>query len=180
LSYIIVTVSSFLVILLIMSGLIFTQIFIPENVLTLAGLVEQVQKNVVPAWSRILEETADNPKLNNIILENSYAQFTSRNFLTLGAVQFWVSTVAELHILIIGTDGILLGRSDPWFLPSIEVGEHFDIARVPGLEAPFSAALAGETDPKRLYSARLKVGSIERFDRFNMAVPIFGSVPQLP
>ena len=119
LSYIIVTVSSFLVILLIMSGLIFTQIFMPENVLTLEGLVEIVQKNVVPAWSRILEETADDPKPINLILESSSAQFTSRNFLRLGAVQFWVSTVAESHILIIGTDGILLGRSDPDFLPSV-------------------------------------------------------------
>ena len=50
-SYIIVTVSSFLVILLIMSGVIFTQIFMPENVLILEGLVEIVQKNTVPAWS---------------------------------------------------------------------------------------------------------------------------------
>ena len=176
LSYIIVTVSSFLVILLIMSGLIFTQIFIPENVLTLEGLVEHFQKNVVPAWSRILEETADDPKPISLILENSSIQFTSRNFLRLGSVQFWVSTVAEIHILIIRTDGILLGRSDPYFLPSIEVGEHFDIARVPGLEAPFNAALAGETDPKRLYSTRPSLGYIVRFDRFNIAVPIFSNV----
>ena len=175
LSYIIVTVSSFLVILLIMSGLIFTQIFIPENVLTLEGLVENVQKNVVPAWSRILEETADDPKPINLISENSRAQFTSRNFLRLGAVQFWVSTVAELRILIIGTDGILLGRSDPYFLPSVRLGEYFDIARVPGLEAPLNAALAGETDPKRLYSTRPPLGLMAKFDRFNIAVPIFSN-----
>lgn len=176
LSYIIVTVSSFLVILLIMAGLIFTQIFIPENVLTLEGLVEQVQKNVVPEWSRILEETADDPKLINMILENTSAEFTRRNFLTLGAVQFWVSTVAELRVLIIGTDGNLLGRSDPAFLPSIKMGETFDITRVAGLEAPFTAALAGETDPKHLYSARPHLGSLERFDRFNIAVPFFSNV----
>jgi two-component system, NarL family, sensor histidine kinase LiaS len=176
LSYIIVTVSSFLVILLIMSGLIFTQIFIPENVLTLEGLIELVQKDTVPGWSRILEETAYDPKLINIILESAIsAQFTSRNFLTLGVVQFWVSTVAEVRILIIGTDGILLGRSDPRFLPSIKLGEYFDSARVLGLEAPFNAALDGETDPKRLYSASPKVGVLERYDRYNIAVPIFSN-----
>jgi hypothetical protein len=123
LSYIIVTVSSFLVILLIMSGLVFTQIFNPENVLTLEGLVELTQKDVVPRMSRILVETAGDPKLINTILQNNIsAQFTNRNFLTLGNVQFWVTTVADLRILIIGRDGNLLGRSDPYFLPSIEEG----------------------------------------------------------
>ena len=174
--YIIVTVSSFVVILLIMAGLVFPRIFMPENVLTLEGLVEIVQKDAAPGWSRILEETADNPELNSIMLSGSSGQWTSRRFLTLGAVQFWVSTVAELRILIIGTDGILLGRSDPAFLPSIKLGETFDIARVPGLEAPFNAALAGETDPSRLYSARPKLGLLERLDRSNIAVPIFSNV----
>ena len=175
LSYIIVTVSSFVVILLIMSGLIFTQIFMPENVLTIEGLVELAQKNEVPVWSRILEETDGNPKVINILLENSSGQLTSRNFLSLGAVKFWVSTVAELRILVIGADGTLLGRSDAAFLPSIKMGETFDIARVPGLEAPFNAALAGESDRKRLYAARPTDGSIARFDRFNIAVPIFSN-----
>jgi signal transduction histidine kinase len=173
LSYIIVTVSSFLLILLIMSGLIFTQILIPENVLTLEGVIGYIQKNTAPRWSRILEETSDDPNTINLILESSIDRFTSKNFLSLGNVQFWVSTIAELRILIIGTDGILLGRSDPAFLPSIEMGEYFDISRVPGLEAPFNAARAGETDPKLLYSARPKLGFLTRTDRYNLAVPIF-------
>ena len=91
-------------------------------------------------------------------------------------MKFWVSTTAEVRILIIRPDGILLGKSDPGFLTSIKVREYFDIARVPGLEAPFNAALAGETDPKRLYSARPKLGYLERFERFNLAVPIFSNV----
>jgi hypothetical protein len=112
LGYIIVTVSSFLVILLIIAGLVFTRIFMPENVLTPEGLVEIVQKDVAPGWSRILEETADNPELNSILLSGASAQFTSRTFLQLGAVKFWVSTVASVRILLIGPGGILLGRSD--------------------------------------------------------------------
>jgi hypothetical protein len=174
LSYILVTVSSFLVIMLIMAGLLFNQIFIPENILTHEGLVESVQKNIVPAWSRVLVNAADYPELVNVFLKNTSGQITSRNFLNLGGAQFWVSTVISLRILIIGTDVTLLGRSDPAFLPSTEMGEQFDLARVPGLKDPFNAALVGETDPKLLYSLRGSTfGRIGQFDRFNIAVPIF-------
>src|SRR5512135_2731636 len=51
LSYTLVTVSAFLVVLLIIGGLFFTQIFIPNNIFNPAQLVETVRQNSSPLWS---------------------------------------------------------------------------------------------------------------------------------
>jgi two-component system, NarL family, sensor histidine kinase LiaS len=92
----------------------------------------------------------------------------------IGAVQFSVQTVASLRVLLLGADGVLLGRSDPAFLPSIKIVQTFDLTRVPGLEAPFNAALGGEMDPKRLNTVREPtIIPSEMVDRFTMAVPVF-------
>jgi two-component system, NarL family, sensor histidine kinase LiaS len=175
LSYTLVTVGAFLVVLLIIGGIVYTQIFVPENVLTPQGLVEIVQKNTVPMFSPLLSKSPVDTESLNAFLRNPNSQITSRDFLRIGEVQFSVKTVASFTILIMGADGTLLGTSDPYFLPTIKIGQPFDLARVQGLEAPFNAALAGVTDPRSLYTTRsIAPGSIGA-DQLIMAVPVFYS-----
>jgi hypothetical protein len=142
LSYTLVTVGAFLVIVLILEGILFTQIFAPENAFTVQGLVEIIQKNTVPYWSPILEKDPVDTEVISILIRNATNQITSRTFLRMGALRFSVQTAALIRILIIGADGTLLGTSDPSFLPSIKIGQPFDISRIPGLQEPFEAALA--------------------------------------
>jgi NarL family two-component system sensor histidine kinase LiaS len=176
LSYTLVTVGTFLVVMLILGGIVYSQIFIPENILTPEGLVEISQKHDVPVWSSLLSNSPVNTELINLLLSyNPGGQITSRNFLQIGDVKFTVSTVASFRTLVMGADGTLLGTSDAGFLPTIKVGQPFDLTRVPGLEEPFNAALAGETDPKRLYTVRGPMPGSLGVDRLIMAVPVFDS-----
>jgi hypothetical protein len=73
LSYTIVTVSALLVILLVVAGGVFAQIFIPENVLTPEGLVEIIQRDSAPLWSPILAKSHIDTELIDILLKYSSA-----------------------------------------------------------------------------------------------------------
>jgi signal transduction histidine kinase len=167
LSYTMVTMSAFLVVMLIMGGMIFTQIFIPNNILGPIGLIEIISKNSTPLWSHVLSQSAVDTDLINLLLKESDATITGNDFLRLGDVQFTVKTVARLRALIIGADGILLGKTAPGFSPNFVVGQPLDPQQIQGLGAPLNAALAGETDSERLYTI------IEPNQRFILAVPVF-------
>jgi len=167
LSYTMVTMSAFLVVMLIMGGMIFTQIFIPNNILGPIGLIEIISKNSTPLWSHVLSQSPVDTDLINLLLKESDATITGNDFLRLGDVQFTVKTVARLRALIIGADGILLGKTAPGFSPNFVVGQPLDPQQIQGLDVPLNAALAGETDSERLYTI------IEPNQRFILAVPVF-------
>ncbi len=76
-----------------------------------------------------------------------------------------------MRALIIGTDGTLLGKTEYSFPTSFVIGQPFDLAQVQGLEAPFNAALAGDTDTSHLYTI------FEPNKRYVLALPIFDYVP---
>jgi signal transduction histidine kinase len=174
LSYTLVTVSAFLVVTLILGAIVYSRIFIPVNVLSPAGLVEIVRQNSTPLWSQVLSKNPIDTDLINILLQVGNSQITSQDFLHIGMVQFAIKTVASYRALIISADGTLLGRSEPSYLPTIKIGQPFDITRVPGLEIPFTAALAGETDPNLLHTVRgPTIIPTEMIDRFTIAIPVF-------
>jgi NarL family two-component system sensor histidine kinase LiaS len=70
------------------------------------------------------------------------------------------------EMLVVGSDERLHGVRPPDLLGSNRIGQPLDFGAIPGLADPVQAALAGETDPKELYT-------IARADnRVIMAVPI--------
>jgi signal transduction histidine kinase len=170
-SYTIVTVSALLVVSLIMGGLVFTRVFLPENYLSPERLIELAREQDAPLLSHILSQSPVDTKLINMLLTNTNATITSQELFSLGAVQFSVMTKARVRMLIIGPDGILLGSSDArWRMPhSDAIGRPFDVNQLPGLEAPLKAAVAGETDSKRLYTM------YESLNRSTLAIPVFSS-----
>jgi two-component system, NarL family, sensor histidine kinase LiaS len=175
LSYTLVTVCAFLVVTLTLVGVFYVKIFVPENVLTPAGLVEVVQKETAPLWSEIIAKYPGNTDLYNLLISGSNTQITKFTLMRIGAVQFSVQTMARFKTLLIAADGTLLARSEPSFLPSIKIGEPFTTSRVPDLEKVLTPALAGETDPDRLNVVRGRgVVPLEPYDdRILLAAPIF-------
>jgi two-component system, NarL family, sensor histidine kinase LiaS len=168
-SYTLVTLSAFLVVLLIMGGVALNQVFIPENFLRPEQLIEIFMNSEAPnLFGQVLSHSPVDMKLVNLLLTHPEGIITSTNLLNIGAIRLSVSTNASLELLVIGPDGILLGTSE---LGSIRfnstVGVKFDIERISGLNGPFNAALEGETDPQRLYT------TLEPNKKFVMATPIF-------
>ena len=172
LSYTLVTVSAFLVITLILVGLVFSNVFVPRNSLNPEDLIVAWMNSEITSdysiWSQILSQSPVDRELLDVYLSSSRSIINSQELFRVGAVRFLVSTLASIRVLIFGPDGVLLGTSaseDPVLRAAI--GEPFDPDLVPGLEAPLIAALAGDTEPSRLYTV------LEPDRRYVMAAPFF-------
>jgi NarL family two-component system sensor histidine kinase LiaS len=167
LNYTIVTVSAFLVVILILGGIVLPRIFVQTNIVNPEGLLRILQKNNGPLMSHILSQSPVDTELINMLLQGSDDQITSFDFVRIGAVQFTVRTMASFRFLVIGADGILLGKTENGFPADYGIGQPFDFEQVQGLEAPLNAALAGETDPSLLYTI------FEPNERYVLAIPVF-------
>ena len=172
LSYTLVTVSALLVILLGMAVILFNQIFISENYLDPEGLIDAWLNNRIrstyPMICQILSQSPVDLDLLNLYLGESASVITDSSLFRIGALQFSASTNASIRVLVIGTDGIIMGTSlldDPAYRAMI--GKQFDPSQVAGLKAPFEAAMAGDTNPKHLYT------EIEANKRYVFAGPAF-------
>jgi signal transduction histidine kinase len=167
LSYTIVTVCAFLVVILILIGIILPRIFVPENIVTPEGIITALMEESVPLWRHILSQTPVDTRLMRYLLEDTNGTITSDDILTIGSIRLFVRTTAALRALVIGADGTLLGKSDQIEIPNLMVGQSFDPSYYQGLELPFNAAMAGETDMKQLYTV------FEPNKRFLLALPVF-------
>ena len=157
LSYTLVTVGALLVITLIVGGIAFTQIFIPVQYLDpeqlIDGWMNSRMSSNYPTLCQLLSQTPVDTELLNVYLKDPQSNINEVSLFRIGALDFWVTTKASIRLSIFGPDEILLGTSvpdDPLFGPAI--GRSFDPKQVPGLEAPFRAAQAGDTTPKDLYT----------------------------
>jgi len=166
LSYTLVTVSALLVVILVMGGLFFTRVFLPNNYLSPEMLIEFLREQDVKVWSHILSQSPVDMELIKLALNSSSGTITSKSFLRIGAVEFSARTVASLRWLVVGPDGTLLGKFDPYFLPKSAVGQPLEFNQLKGLEAPLQAALVGETNSERLYTI------FEPNNKFLIALPI--------
>ena len=106
LNYTIVTVSAFLVVLLVLAGFILPRIYVPNNIVTPELLMEIVQKDSNPLWSRVLSESPVDTELIDMLLKKSNAQITSFDLFRIGSIQLTIKTMAEWRAFIIGSDGI--------------------------------------------------------------------------
>jgi signal transduction histidine kinase len=167
LNYTIVTVSAFLVVILILGGIVLPRIFVQTNIVNPEGLLQILQKSNGPLLSHILSQSPVDTELINMMLQGSDDQITSFDFLRIGSIQFTVRTMASFRFLVIGTDGILLGKTENGFPANYVIGQPLDLKLVQGLEAPFNAALAGGTDPSLLYTM------YEPNERYVLVIPVF-------
>jgi len=165
-NYTLVTMSAFLVALLILGGIVLPRIFVPTNIVTPELLLEILQRDSNPLLSRVLSQSPIDTELLDLLLKDSNPTITSVDFLRIGSVQFTVRTMAEWRAFIVGSDGKLLGKSKYSYPTNLLVGQPFDPTEIQGLEAPYQAALAGVTDFSRLYTI------YEPEERFVLALPI--------
>jgi two-component system, NarL family, sensor histidine kinase LiaS len=157
LSYTLVTVGALLVITLILGGIVFTQIFIPVQSLSPEQMIDgwmnsRISSNY-PTLCQLLSQSPVDTELLKVYLKDPQSNINEVSLFRIGALDFWVTTKASIRLSIFSPDGILLGTSvpdDP--LLGSPVGRLFDLKQVPGLEAPFRAAQAGDTTPKHLYT----------------------------
>jgi NarL family two-component system sensor histidine kinase LiaS len=170
LNYTIVTVSAFLVVILILGGIVLPRIFVPINIVTPEVLLGVLQKNSNPLWSRVLSQSPVDTELIKQLMQQDNPQITSFDFLRIGSVQFTVRTMADWRGYIIGADGTLLGMTKYSYSRSFIIGQPFDPKQIEGLEAPYNAALAGVTDYSRLYTI------YEPEKRFVLAFPIIDNL----
>ena len=177
LSYTIVTVCAFLVIILILGGILFAQIFVPRNVLSPEGMIDNFMKgrdlSTYPVWSQILSQSPVDLNLVELYAKDAYSIFTSSELFRIGAISFGATTYASIRVLITGPDGTVLGTSiqDEAFRNSI-LGKRLDPAQIPGLEAPLKAAMAGDKEPNHLYTTLVP----DR--RYVFAAPLFNTASE--
>src|SRR4030042_7090307 len=86
-NYTIVTVSAFLVVILILGGIVLPRIFVPINIVTPEVLLGVLQKNSNPLWSRVLSQSPVDTELIKQLMQQDNPQITSFDFLRIGSVQ---------------------------------------------------------------------------------------------
>lgn len=171
LSYTAVAVGTGLVAVLVLGLLVFSTVLIPSEVLTPEIWINATNEQVVPLFRGLLAESQPNLDLIRSILarlDNVGGTITGRDLLQIGQVKLITQSTADVDMAIVGPGNTLLAASNRALMPAVAYGRTFDPADVPGLAGPLAAALAGESDPDRLFSA------IEPDDEFIWAVPIFG------
>jgi NarL family two-component system sensor histidine kinase LiaS len=116
-------------------------------------------------YNHILSQELVDTELLRLLLKDNTGTITNYRFLRIGSLQFSVNTIAMLRALIIDADGTLLGKSEYGFPESLTIGKPFDPNQFQGVETPYKAALAGETNPENLYKV------YEPNNRFVLAIP---------
>ena len=157
LSYTLVTVGVLLVITLILGGIGFARIFIPVQYLDPEQMIDAWMNSRMPSTyptlCQLLSQSPVDTELLKVYLEDPQSNINEVSLFRIGALDFWVTTKASIRLSLFSPDGILLGTSvpdDPLFGSGI--GRSFNPGQVPGLEAPFRAAQAGDITPKHLYT----------------------------
>lgn len=167
LSYMAVTAGALLVVVLILGTLVFSRILIPDGFFTPHIWNELANEQMAPVIRHILAQSPIDTDLIALIFSDSDATITSDDLFRIGDTQFSVRTATQTDVLIVGADGSLLGVSNPALVPGAVIGQPFDADKIPGLNLPLQAALAGEEDPERLFA------TIEPNDKFVFAIPVF-------
>jgi signal transduction histidine kinase len=177
LNYTLVTVGTLLVVTLVLGGILLIRIFqaqvylppgySPTNYILGFMNIENESSSYL-YYCQTLSQTPQDLILVNRMLTKMQSVFAQYQLFRIGQVKVTASTVAKLRIAVFKPDGTFLGASvpdDPAFRD--QVGKVFDPARVPGLDKPFRAALAGATDPNLLYTELIKD------QRYIFAAPCF-------
>jgi len=154
LSYTIVTVGALLVAVLIVAGLIFSRLFLPNDLYTPADWQQATEENVVPFVQPFLgSQTATNSETVSRLLNQARIIMLGRPIFQVGELDINTSITAEIQIVLVDAAGNLVALSSDQILAGTQLGQPVDVDMMPGLAQPLASALAGETDPERLFVA---------------------------
>lgn len=177
LSYTAVTVGTLLVVVFILGFLLFSWVLVPldilNSVLTPQGWIQAVNDNLLPQWGYILsQEPIDTGLISLMMQQDENLQVTYFDLFRVGDLQIRLRTTGQMSIVLVDPDGIVLGTSNPNFVPEQAVGQPLDMGILPGLQEPLETAKSGELDPERLFV------SIEPNERFYFTVPYLDEADQ--
>jgi signal transduction histidine kinase len=170
-SYTAVTVGTLLIVALILALLIFPAVLTPGGFISEETWIGATNEQVLPAfYGAFIQSPPDRVLIDQLLAgaDRIGATITSQDLLRVGQIELMAKASAEVDFVLVDADGALMGASDPAMVPLVEYGQPLDPDQVPALAGPLKAALAGETDPKQLFSV------IDRDDEFVWAVPVFG------
>lgn len=168
LSYTAVTVAALLFVLLVMTILILSTIFLPYDQVSSDVWIQAVEEQAVPIARLLLSETPVNMVgLAEFVNYSDAAKLSGIDLLELGNVTLYIRATSPLQMLIFDVDGMLLGRTGFPAFP--DGGQDFNPTVIPRLEHPLRAALAGERDPDQLVAAG------EPGQEWSVAVPVFNT-----
>jgi signal transduction histidine kinase len=172
LSYTAVSVGTLLIVVLVLGLLVFSTVLIPSDVLTPEVWITATNQQIVPIFQGLLAPSPpDLGQIRTILagIDNIGGTITGRELLEIGQVRLTAQSTADIDLALVGPGNTLLGASNRVLMPAVAYGRPFDPEEVPGLAGPLKAALAGETDPERLFS------TIRPEEELLWAVPVFGS-----
>lgn len=170
LSYTVVTVGALLVVeLFLLLGLgAYSAV---NSRLTPRFLIEDMSDKVVPVISRYLSQSPLDAEMLWLKQFHGMGVGTSP-IKIMGNIHLNMRVESQLDLFLITADGVLLEAWPSKLVASTDIGREFDISSIPGLAAPFQAAMRGEEDYHRLFA-------IDRLDnRLVAAVPIMSEKDQ--
>jgi NarL family two-component system sensor histidine kinase LiaS len=177
LSYTAVTVGALSIIVIILGYILFTNIFVPTDILNQAmtpddwiqALLEKQYNLGHPSVANYVlsKEPIDIELINLILKEDLDLQITYFDLFQIGQFQIRMRTVAQGSAFIVSPDYILLGITDSELVSENAVGQPLDLGILPGLEGALQAAFQGELDPDQL------MVTLEPNERFYIAIPYY-------
>jgi len=170
LSYTAVTVGSLFVVVLILGYLLFSRAFIPievyNRVLTPEEWIRIIIENDAGLVQSIYTQEPINTDLIANLLQEGELTITEHDLLQIGDFHIQIRTEARGSTILLDQEGILLGLSNPSFVPGAVVGQPLDRGTFPGLDGALTAALNGEIDPEKVFI------TLEPHERFYFAIPV--------
>jgi signal transduction histidine kinase len=171
LSYTSVTLGALLVAALIVGFSLFSTILAPHAFLLPEFWIKLASEQVPPFWQYVLAESPVDTELVSLMLGEWVGgkefQVSYFDLLRVGDLMLTARTMGSANMLVVDSQGILLGTSNLDWVPGEAIGQPLDTDILPGLEVPLKTALAGEMDPERLF-----VNLIPN-EKFYFAFPIF-------
>jgi len=165
-SYVVVTVGTLLIVVLVSGAYVFSRSLGPAQDLTPEFWYPSTAEYAVPTVRRIMRTA---PGLLDLWVGTLETRAPAYEIGRLsGETQILVRHSARLDTLILGPDRRVLAASAPRLAPEITKGEVFTGEGVTGLSERIALALAGEDDPDRLTLSDEPAG------RIAIVVPIVG------
>jgi signal transduction histidine kinase len=170
LSYSAVTVSALLVVVLILSLLLFSQVLVPmdivNSILTPRAWIEKSVETTPSIYRYVLSQDPVDTALIAAMMEESDLQITYFDVLRIGDLQMRLRTVGEGSVLLLDREGVLLGTSNEMLVTKDAIGLPLNMELLPGLEEALRIALVGELDYDHLFVP------IKPDERFYFAAPL--------
>ena len=176
LSYTAVTVGSLFVIVVFLGYLAFSRAFIPieiyKRVLTPEDWIRIITENDAGLVRRLYSQEPIDTELIGVLMQGGNLTITELDLLQIGDFQIRLMTEGRGSTILLNQEGVVLGVSNPEFVPGNTVGQPLDTETLPGLEGALTAALNGVVDPEQLFVI------LEPHERFYFAVPVFDEADQ--